>query len=62
MVGRNLKLEVADDGCGFESVANGEGHGLDSMQQRARQLGGSFLIESNLNAGTAIHVTVPLRS
>lgn len=61
MNGRNLELDVRDDGCGFEPGSVGNGHGLPSMRQRARSLGGSFSIESKHHAGTALHLHVPLR-
>ena len=56
-----LRLELSDDGSGFDpSVGAPEGHhGLANMRDRAEALGGSFEIDSSAS-GTTIIVTVPL--
>lgn len=58
----SLKLSVRDTGSGFdqESEKSRVGLGLISMSQRARLAGGTFEIQSEPNAGTQIHVSVPL--
>ncbi|NLF75260.1 MAG: GAF domain-containing sensor histidine kinase [Chloroflexi bacterium] len=63
-VGNMLVLTVRDDGRGFDpEVALGkpESFGLHNMEQRARRLGGTFLIESEEGQGTVVTVQVPFR-
>lgn len=57
-----LRLEIADDGTGFNTGAlAGDGHhGLANMLRRADSLGGSLVLESAPGRGTRIIVTVPL--
>ena len=57
-----MTLEVVDNGRGFdlESVRDGGGMGLGSMQVRAARLGGDLTIESALDQGTSVKVTVQL--
>lgn len=57
-----LRLEIADDGTGFDPVATGEAghHGLDNMRRRAESLGGRLLVESEVGSGTRIIVALPL--
>ncbi len=58
----SLKLSIRDTGNGFdqESEKSRTGLGLISMAQRSRLAGGTFEIQSDRNAGTQIHVSVPL--
>lgn len=57
-----LQLEVRDWGAGFdmEAAARNGGLGLVSMQERMHLVKGSFHIESRLNEGTRIVVSVPV--
>jgi PAS domain S-box-containing protein len=58
--GRILKLEVSDDGVGFETGGEFPGHlGLRSMRERAQRLGGTLTVESSPGAGTAVRVLIP---
>jgi len=57
---RRLHLRIADNGVGFERLSEITGHGLLSMQRRARTLGGSFAIESQTGQGTTLTIEVPL--
>jgi len=59
----SVTLEVVDDGQGFdlEAARNSGGMGLVSMGERAAQLGGELSIESTLNQGTRVAVTVGTR-
>jgi signal transduction histidine kinase len=60
-------LEVKDNGRGmepemlnrFRETAAGVGVGIMSMQERARELGGKFQLESD-SAGTSVRVAIPL--
>lgn len=57
-----ILLDVRDDGSGFspETDTNG-GFGLISMRERARLLGGSFVLFSEPGKGTRIQVKIPVR-
>lgn len=56
-----LRLEISDDGTGFDTGAEFPGHlGMITMRERAEKVGGTFAIESALNAGTHIQVKIPL--
>lgn len=56
-----VKLEIADDGKGFDTSASPpEGHfGSVMMRERAMVAGGTYSIESEPGAGTTITVTFP---
>lgn len=63
----NLKMEkhwiiltMADDGRGFDTAQVSDGHGLMSMQRRARELGAVLEIKSHPNSGTSICLRAPL--
>jgi PAS domain S-box-containing protein len=55
------RMEVADDGCGFEpeKAEHSGGLGLRGMRERVQGIGGTLRIESSPGKGTAIRVTVP---
>ena len=57
-----LRLEVTDDGPGFDaSLRSGEGHlGLPGMRERTELLGGRFELESGPGRGTKIRAFLPL--
>lgn len=60
-----LRLEVADDGVGFDPYAvhehaSGDGLGLDGMRARATLAGGRCDIVSAPGAGTRIAIRLPL--
>jgi signal transduction histidine kinase len=57
-----IHLIVSDSGKGFKIIASEQsrGLGLTSMQERVRLVGGSFVIDSKLEAGTTIHVRAPV--
>jgi signal transduction histidine kinase/ligand-binding sensor domain-containing protein len=63
-----LKASVRDDGQGFapspdESTATnpGHGHGLSNMRLRARQLGGTLIVESAPGCGTRLDLVIQLK-
>ena len=55
-----LNLEISDDGHGLP-LHHSNGVGLNSMQNRAAQLGGNCLIDSTPGRGVHLHVQLPLR-
>jgi ligand-binding sensor domain-containing protein/signal transduction histidine kinase len=61
-----LHVRVIDDGCGFEPVVAaskaGDHYGLEGMGERAKQMGGTFTLNSAPGKGTEINVTVPIKS
>jgi two-component system sensor kinase FixL len=54
-----VKLMVRDNGCGFKARPEEQGMGLRVMQYRARSLGGTFKVHSNMNSGTEIVCALP---
>lgn len=56
-----LRIEVADDGIGFDAaIEHDEGHhGLVNMRRRAERLGGTLEVVSRPGAGTRIIVLLP---
>lgn len=56
-----ITLQIKDDGVGFDvaDAAQKIGHGLSNMEIRAKERGGSFLLESSVGEGTTITLTVP---
>ena len=58
--GHWLRLQVRDDGCGFDPAREPEGNGLESMRERARRLGGVVETESLPGNGTLIVLEIPL--
>jgi signal transduction histidine kinase len=58
-----VSLEVADDGCGFDTTANQPGHfGLESMRGRAAEIDAELTIASTVGSGTVVRVEVPVSS
>lgn len=55
-----LGLTVKDNGHGFDLARAGAGHGLASMEQRAKRLGGQLMVDSMPGEGTVICIVAPL--
>lgn len=53
---KKLRLQIKDNGNGFDLNKIGEGYGLKNMKQRAEQIGYTFNIESSSDNGTIIQV------
>ncbi len=58
--GSLLKMSINDNGGGFETGAETDGYGLQSMARRTTSLGGRLKIESSRDGGTTIAVELPL--
>jgi signal transduction histidine kinase/ligand-binding sensor domain-containing protein len=58
-----VALMVSDDGKGFDSnrASASGGLGLINMRERARQLNGTFELDSGPGRGTTVRVTIPFR-
>jgi signal transduction histidine kinase len=54
-----IHLKISDDGSGFDAKRT-RGMGLLGMEERVKRLGGTITIDSQANAGTTIHVELPL--
>ncbi|MFE2756424.1 sensor histidine kinase [Actinosynnema sp. NPDC059335] len=54
-----LRVEVVDDGVGADGTPGG-GVGLDSMRDRAREVGGALLVERAASGGTRVAAELPL--
>jgi signal transduction histidine kinase len=59
--GPNLLLSVADDGCGFEPARVAPGFGLQGLRERAEDLGGTLVVESQPGYGTRVVARLPLK-
>jgi PAS domain S-box-containing protein len=57
--GRELRLELRDDGDGFKIKDRHDGVGLTGMRERVEQMGGALKITSGRGKGTKITVVVP---
>jgi signal transduction histidine kinase len=55
----HLRIRVTDDGSGLGS---GSGHGLDSMQRRAADVGGLLDVGPDEPRGTVVTAVLPLES
>jgi signal transduction histidine kinase len=60
-VGQALEIEIRDDGCGLPPEIRA-GVGLASMRERAEEIGGSCVIESQKNGGVVVTAQLPLTS
>ena len=55
-----VRLELRDDGAGFDPSGSFPGHlGLRSMRERAAQAGGTVELESSPGGGTCVRLTIP---
>jgi len=55
-----LELTISDNGKGFDTSAESDGHGLTSMKERAVGLGAEIGIVSEAGRGTTTTLNVPL--
>src|SRR5947209_2747136 len=55
-----IRLELRDNGCGFDPQRKHEGFGLQGMRERAEGMGGRLTIQSAAGQGTAISIVLPV--
>jgi PAS domain S-box-containing protein len=58
--GREIHLDLRDNGCGFDPQRRHEGFGLQGMRERAEGMGGQLTIQSAAGKGTAISIVLPI--
>lgn len=54
-----VRLEVSDDGTGFDGSAVNGGYGLSGMRERLSQVGGTVRVRSAPGVGTTVSAEVP---
>lgn len=58
--GRRLRIQIWDDGVGFNPKEVKKSTGLSGMRERALSLGGDIIVDSGPGKGTRIIATLPL--
>ncbi|MEJ7832613.1 MAG: histidine kinase [Nocardioides sp.] len=56
---RTLRVEVADDGAGYDTAHGREGHGFLNMRDRLGAIGGTLEVVSSPGAGTRLTLVIP---
>jgi len=58
---REVVLRISDDGSGFDSAQlDSHGLGLRNIAERVRMIGGTLTVNSSVEGGTLLEVTVPI--
>lgn len=60
--GLRARLEVSDDGAGFEPTPGSAGHGMGNMRDRIDAVRGDLTLRSRPGHGATVTATVPLRA
>jgi PAS domain S-box-containing protein len=55
-----IRLDLRDNGKGFELAGRHDGFGLQGIRERVETMGGRLTIQSAKNEGTAISIVLPL--
>jgi two-component system sensor histidine kinase DegS len=59
----SIRIEIEDDGCGFDRTAlgpdGGEHFGLQIMRERAESVGGTVELRSQSGSGTRVIIRLP---
>jgi signal transduction histidine kinase/DNA-binding NarL/FixJ family response regulator len=61
-VGEGLVLSIEDNGVGFVPSGHSEGFGLQSMRQRAEEIGGRLIMTATSGRGTSVNLSLPALS
>ena len=56
---RGLRIEISDDGIGFDPGRASSGQGLGNLRERAVALGAALRLDSQPGAGTTVQLDVP---
>ncbi len=62
VAGGQLRVQISDDGRGFDALAVARRGGLLHMEDRVRSFGGELRIESQPGRGTSVVATFPVES
>ncbi len=57
----SISLSVEDDGIGFKHQVVQKGLGLKNIEYRVEHLGGTVMIDSEINAGTVFMIEIPAK-
>ena len=55
-----LRLNISDDGNGFDLETTKTGYGLQNMRERVEEIGGKYNLETKSSEGTHISLSLPL--
>lgn len=55
-----IRLDLSDNGCGFDCSSKHDGFGLIGIRERVEGMGGEFALDSVVGKGTSITITLPL--
>jgi PAS domain S-box-containing protein len=58
--GRRLRIQIRDNGIGFDPKILRQSNGLSGMRERALALGGEIIVDSGPDKGTKIIATLPV--
>lgn len=56
---KGLRIEIADNGIGFDTAAPSSGHGLGNLRERAAVIKANLQITSRIGIGTSITLDLP---
>ena len=62
MTGNMLHVSITDNGKGFDMITSKKGNGLQNIQYRVTQSGGTVSINSAQDKGTSISCNFPVTS
>ena len=58
--GKAIRIQVEDNGKGFDPHTAGNGNGLRNMEQRSISMGGTFNLSTTQGKGTLIECSIPI--